>query len=97
MPSIFLTENTDRLSDNHCVNFLDGLSFVSIIGAASKLSAEGVGALGEFGQPAILALNTVPLVELNPGSRVIDFAAIVRFSTRRNDVISIYSLRSIKC
>ena len=76
MPSIILAENTDRLSENHLVNFLDVLNFVSIIGATSKLSAEEDGALGVSGQPAIFAINTVPLFALNPGRRVIDFAAL---------------------
>ena len=76
MPSIILAENTDRLSENHCVNFLDGLNFVSIVGTTSKLSAEEDGVLGGLGQPAIFALNTVPLLALNPGSRVTDLAAL---------------------
>ena len=76
MPSIILTENTDRLSENHLINFLDVLNFVSIKGVTSKLSAEEDGALGVPGQPAIFAINTVPLFALNQGRRVMDFAAL---------------------
>jgi hypothetical protein len=76
MPSMILAENTDRLSENHCVEFLDTFNFVSIIGATSKLSAEGYGVLDELGQSAIFAVNTVPLFALNPGRRMIDLAAL---------------------
>lgn len=76
MPSLNLAENTDRLSENHCVNFLDGLIFVSIVGITSKLSAEEEDGFSGFGQPAIFALNTVPELTLNPGSSVTDLAAL---------------------
>ena len=76
MPSINLAENTDRLAENHCANFLDGLNFVSTIGVTFKLSAEEDRELGGLVQPAILALNTVPLFALNPGSSVIALAAL---------------------
>lgn len=75
MPSINLAENTDRLSENHCVNFLDGLNFVSIIGTTSKLSAAEFGVLG-VGHPAIFALKTVPESALKPGRSVTDLAAL---------------------
>ena len=76
MPSIILAENTDRLSENYCFNFLDVLNFVSIIGATSNLSAEGCGVLDWLGQSAIFAVNTVPLFAPNPGRSIIDFAAM---------------------